>query len=920
MGRGEKRRSNQNLITMYNEKVKNSGVCYCKTMLLLFVMCLGMHLSVKANNVRLNGIVKVTDVTSGGLATLELDLEWDNSWRDNFNWDAVWIFLKYKPASGAWAPVYLQATGNEASPGYQVMNGKNSDGHVVGVYVFLDGNDTKQHASTKVTLKWQCGYTKASFDENQVFLLAQGIEMVYIPFGAYYLGDGTSANTLCASDGKPLAVGGEEAIPLYQRASNGTVNTAVSNLNANYPKGNHGFYVMKYETSQEQYVTFLNTLTKAQQEELLGASFLSALSPGRYIFGDTVRPSYRNGIVLSAKPQGQPYVFDNDLNGNGVYGEDGDGQCVACNYMSLHDVSAYASWAGLRPMSELEYERACRVPFPQTPKAGEFVWNDNAGVSQVTGLNAWGKETEVANNTSCNVNSGSGLTRNNQGPVRCGLFARSTSTQLTAGATFWGVMEMGGNVQEIVGNVTNTSLGRTYNGSGYYSYAYWGSAPGQFGVRGGSFAGADSLLRTSDRSKIYSYFSSWGSRDSTVGFRLVRTLDDGEVAVNPGTISLRAPLCPGVESTVLETGAASVTGVTGDFPITYIWSYSTNNGSTWAVIPGEAGNTLKYSAFVSGRTYLFRRTAVCALGEALTQTTGITASALTKITREPADTVKTECRLSISVTATGTSLTYQWEKDGGALSGATFATYVENLSETSDTVKYVCKVTGACGTVSSKEIVAISGVAHKYEDGVLRDSRDGKTYKIRKMPDGHWWMVEDLKFGNCSSSTFRSYYQGSTSGKIASGYYGVCIASTQSGAGYLYNWQGAMNAAGAYSGSNSNPSGNTNGHTVRQWQGICPPGWHLPSGGSDGEFQALYDALCNTVSRIYPGTGKFEGVLGGHGDGSSVKLAGTWGYHWSSTYYDTTSAYRIYFGSSGVYLQTTSLKYGGFAVRCVKDY
>ena len=54
--------------------------------------------------------------------------------------------------------------------------------------------------------------------------------------------------------------------------------------------------------------------------------------------------------------------------------------------MSLNDLLAYASWSGLRPMSELEYERACRAPFPQDPLAGEYPWNSNGGVSRVTGL------------------------------------------------------------------------------------------------------------------------------------------------------------------------------------------------------------------------------------------------------------------------------------------------------------------------------------------------------------------------------------------------------------------------------------------------------------------------------------------------------------------------------------------------------
>ncbi|MDE5639465.1 MAG: formylglycine-generating enzyme family protein, partial [Odoribacter sp.] len=660
---------------MYNEKVKSSRVfCCCKMAMVVLMMGVSMHLSVKANNVRLNGTVKVTDVTSG-VATLELDLAWDNSWRDNFNWDAVWIFLKTKPASGAWSHVMLQDVQHTATNDYVVMNGK-SGSNVVGVYVFLGKNDARRQASTTVTLKWACGsgYTKSSFDNNQAFLLAQGIEMVYVPFGAYYLGDGASSNTLGGSDGKPLAISGEGAITsLYQRSSNGLVTAAVNNLSANYPKGYGGFYVMKYETSQEQYVTFLNTLTRSEQETLLGASLLSSLSPGRYVFGDSLQPTFRNGIILSGKLSGQPYIFDNNLNGNDVYGEDGDGQCIACNYMSLNDMLAYASWSGLRPMSELEYERACRAPFPQDPVAGEYPWNSNTGVSRVTGLSAGGKETEVASNSTCNVNSGNGLTGSNQGPVRCGLFARSTSSQTAAGATYWGVMEMAGNVRELVAAVSHTSLSRTTNGGGTFSTSAWTSTPTLFGLRGGGFSGADSLLRTSNRSEMTAV-ASVADRNNSVGFRLTRTLDAGSVTVSPGTISLSGPLCPGIESTISETAAAGISGMTGNFPITYTWSYSIDNGSTWTVISGETANTLKYSAFVSGKTYLFRRTAVCALGEASVQTTGIAASASTVITAQPTDVVNAPCNLSISVTATGTSLSYQWYKDGAVISGATSAT------------------------------------------------------------------------------------------------------------------------------------------------------------------------------------------------------------------------------------------------------
>ncbi|WP_251623712.1 FISUMP domain-containing protein [Odoribacter lunatus] len=898
---------------MYDEKVKgNRRYNYCKTLFVVLVTYFCMSSGAYANNVRLNGTVKVTDV-SGGVATLELDLTWENSWRDNFNWDAVWLFLKTKPASGAWSHVMLQDVTHSATNGYVVMNGKNSSGNVVGVYVFPGANGTTKNVSTKVTLKWACGgaYTKTTFDNNQAFILAQGIEMVYVPFGAYYLGDGASTDALCAADGKPLAVNGEGAITtISKRAADGSVSAAVNNLPANYPKGYGGFYVMKYETSQEQYVTFLNTLTRAEQETLLGASRLAALSTGRYVFGDSLRPSFRNGIILSGKVAGQPYIFDNNLNGNTKYGEDGDGQCIACNYMSLNDVLAYASWAGLRPMSEMEYERACRAPFPQEPLAKEYVWNSNGGMTKVTSISAGGRETEVAGNSSANVNSGNVLPVNDRGPVRCGLFARSTSTQVAAGATYWGVMEMAGNVRELVASVSHTSLSRTTNGEGAFNTALWTSTPTLYGHRGGSFAGADNLLYTSDRSEMTAV-ASVAERDSTVGFRLTRTLDAGSASVNPGTIALSAPLCPDVESTVSETAAASVTGVSGTFPLTYTWSYSVNNGATWTVITGATGNTLKYSAFEAGKTYLFRRTAVCALGEAYTQTTGIAVTAPT-IINSVSSTTDNTCKTTFTISASGVSLSYQWEKDSNPISGATATTY-----KTGEDGTYRCVVTGTCGSKTSDEQIINTQLPG---DGILIDGRDNKRYRTRVLADGHEWMIEDLKFGNCSSSSFAAYYQKSVQNQIAPNVWGVCIASTVEGAGYLYNWQAAMNDANAVYNTAGNPSGNVNGNSPVQWQGICPDGWHLPSGGSTGEFQQLYTALGSAVNRIYPGCDDFRGVLGGRGNhGGTVNVNG-YGHYWSGTWISATHAYSMTFNSGAVYPQNNTNKYWGFAVRCVKNY
>lgn len=90
-------------------------------------------------------------------------------------------------------------------------------------------------------------------------------------------------------------------------------------------------------------------------------------------------------------------------------------------------------------------------------------------------------------------------------------------------------------------------------------------------------------------------------------------------------------------------------------------------------------------------------------------------SASTAITTHPTSlAVCTGELVSFSVVATGGALTYQWRKNGNNISNATNAAYTISTAAISDTGRYDCVVTGACGSpVTSNQATLSLDIAPK---------------------------------------------------------------------------------------------------------------------------------------------------------------------------------------------------------------
>jgi formylglycine-generating enzyme required for sulfatase activity len=207
---------------------------------------------------------------------------------------------------------------------------------------------------------------------------------------------------------------------------------------------------MKYEISQRQYRDFLNTLTSTQR-----GSRTATMTSTKYVMTDTDTVSFRNGLYTA---DGSTVVcdLDDDATGN----ETNDGQWIACDCLCWYDLTAYADWAALRPMSELEFEKACRGPI--SPVNLEYAWG-TTDITEATSHTNSGYANEGVGQSGkglCAYYNAGGLS----GPCRTGFAATSTTNRVQSGATYYGIMEMSGNVAERAVTVGHSD-GRGFEGT-----------------------------------------------------------------------------------------------------------------------------------------------------------------------------------------------------------------------------------------------------------------------------------------------------------------------------------------------------------------------------------------------------------------------------------------------------------------------
>ncbi len=410
---------------------------------IILLLLLGTQ-SLFANNLSITNVTKIDN------NHISFDISWDNSWSTGSlvtdYRDAVWIFAKYKNNSGQWQHLeILSTTITTTTPSslltiYNVSNYSNR-GIMISNYQNYFGT-----VSGTVTLEFS-GNTIGLLPDFKVF----GIEMVSIPFGSFYVGDGNGSATSFHQGNdvnKPYKVS-YGMISVGNGVNDLAATGLTQNIPATYPNGSDSFYMAKYEITQEQYVEFLNTLTLQQQQERTESDLYNISSANRFVMSNTSVPVDRDGIACDSNlTSGIPVHFYCDLNNNGVENENNDGQNLGCSHISTADLMAYLDWAALRPATEFEYEKACRGT--AYPIIDEYA-NGATSYTAPGYISNGGKPNE----TYSNVGAANGVININLFPIRVGGLATNTTTRLQSGAGFYGNMELSGNLYEFCVGATS---------------------------------------------------------------------------------------------------------------------------------------------------------------------------------------------------------------------------------------------------------------------------------------------------------------------------------------------------------------------------------------------------------------------------------------------------------------------------------
>lgn len=552
--------------------------------MLFFLSCYFVLGSINANNISVQKVAITDTNRAAKTAVILFNISWEHSWRDDVNWDAAWIFIKFRlPKDSIWQYKHLtmSASNNNPGTGNTVMKFAVPDDKK-GIFYYRQSNGGGNIKMDSVKLFWDYGADNVeNIDSVEVKVFAT--EMVYVPEGTYCLGDGNgkerTSNSFQIKNAPnnfvTITNNWSPLINTFQCITCGgnddaiLTNTGVriSGLNGiditgdklaeypDFPTGYRSFYVMKYPVTQGQYADFLNTLSlrdSSQTQNWIDTTKLKRIHPKFKIALQNLDPFFysipidvqRHTILLDTTEVKYTVSRPDRAFGKGT--------------STLYE--SFSDWSAMRPMTELEYEKAARGPLPPAFKIynSAYTGKNDTSTNWHGGDWAWGNDTMIArvnpwdNNIKLNYSGiengtevftnytiynrysnpaqnqgaiGAGGTTGGDGgngPYRVGIFANDTSSRISSGATYYGIMDFSKNVSQITVSL-GTRISRTFsykkNGDGLLN-TYGNSDSGEFFTTdnnmGPAMTGGSYIIKQNEVSGRNTY-------SNYMGFRSVRS-------------------------------------------------------------------------------------------------------------------------------------------------------------------------------------------------------------------------------------------------------------------------------------------------------------------------------------------------------------------------------------------------------------
>jgi len=245
--------------------------------LVIFLISLFYSSFYYGNYMLIQNVAMTGENTAAKTVQVQFDISWENSWLDEVNFDAAWVFVKYKDTNGDWhhATINTDGYGNgSGTPNYiNVTEDK------VGAFFSRRAEDVGNFDADNVQLQWAYGSDGLS-DINGIEIRVFAIEMVYVPEGDFncspYITRGQSGKTFLAPGANapvinsrlsPVLTYNGDSLRIKGNAGVDTDNDGVVD-NTTFPTGYFPFYCFKYELTEQQYADFLNTLSPSQVANL----------------------------------------------------------------------------------------------------------------------------------------------------------------------------------------------------------------------------------------------------------------------------------------------------------------------------------------------------------------------------------------------------------------------------------------------------------------------------------------------------------------------------------------------------------------------------------------------------------------------------------------------------------------------------